>query len=287
MIDKQIDPGRKGLSKSLMTSPCERRGYFSEVVRDSQGRRLQFAMPERVLFGSALDSAVLYIAQNLQDGQPWDHATAVALGIEAASERLGWTDIREDEQAYWLFETQLSNALELFAGRDRENGLDRIVSRLSTLRMQGDNGRSLRTEDIIGTPDFMDSEGVIDLKSAARSYSPSKFWRSAEMPVYAWLYTAEHGALPEYLAYMVYVRKAKPEWQWLEIRADDYDFSHMVGLGQLHAARWRKGLAAGDPDLFSFDTTYCGDCPWKEAIPDVGHEGCRVGQLVPVVEEAA
>lgn len=272
MIDKTIDLARVGLSKSLMTNPCERKGAYSEFVRDAEGRRLAFPMPERVIFGKALDQAHGYIMWHESMGLAWTEADAVADGIRVANEA------DASETIDWLvFSLQLGNAVSLF--RTQPDGLER-------LRAAGITGIqvSLRYEDIIGTPDYAIGGGVVDVKSTQRAYHPSKFYRSAEMGVYALLWSAANGGeVPKRLVYQVYVRKAKPEWQWLETPGTP----ELVALGRAHANRWRKGLAAKDPDLFAFDTTFCGDCGFRNPIPDIGFEGCPIGGLVPLDEEEA
>lgn len=281
-IDKGIDLARVGLSKSLMTNPCERKGAYSEFIRDALGRRLRFPMPERVLFGSALDTAVGYIAYHLREDGEYSLGAAAQLGIERAAE------MDASEEIDWpTFGVQLDNALALFietpVGRQ---GLRHPIEWLGRhagepeFRIQGDDGRSLRADDVIGTPDFM-CRHVIDVKAAGRRYSDDKFTASAEMPIYALLYAEEHdGALPESLAYLVYHRVTKPYWDVYEEPAT----ADHVALGRLYANRWRKGLATGDPEMFAFDTKFCrsesGDCGFLNPIPEVGFEGCPIGQLI-------
>lgn len=277
MIDKGIDPARTGLSKSMMASPCERKAVYGETVRDAQGRRLDFPMPERVLFGRAIDTAHAFIVAKDRMQSDWHPDEPVLLAIQHA------TDIEASEQIDWpVFQLQVRNAIDLFL--TQPEGLAKMRERYDGLQFQGANGRSLRVEDIVGTPDYIDPLGPIDVKTSGRSYDPTKFYRSPEMPLYAWLWSAwAGGVIPQRLAYQVYVRKAKPEWKWLEAPGT----SAHIELGRLYANRWRKGLAAADPDLFSFDTTYCGDCPWRNPIPDVGHAGCPIGMTVPEQEAEA
>lgn len=285
-IDKGIDPARVGLSKSMMGSPCERKGAYGELVRDAQNRRLRFPMPERVLFGSALDTATGYIAQMERMGEPWKMADAEQLGLDRAF------DMEASEVIDWpTFHIQLENALALFLDTpvDRQGmhyPLDWLMEHIREpeFRIQGDDGRSLRAGDIIGTPDFM-CRHIIDVKASGRRYSADKFTASAEMPIYALLYAEEHdGALPEALHYLVYHRVSKPYWDvYSQVTTADH-----VALGRLYANRWRKGLATGDPEMFAFDTKYCGDCGFRDAIPEAGFAGCSVGALVPrTVEDEA
>jgi hypothetical protein len=268
-IDKAIDNGRVGLSKSLMTNPCQRKGWYSEKVRDADGKRLSFAMPEKVIFGSALDSAHLEIVYAASQGKEPDLELAAEKGMararkSVASEPIDWK----------VFEVQLRNGLTLFM-RD-PNGLSRIP--LDGIRFQGANGQSLRAdEDVIGTPDYLLGDGsVLDVKAPLKRKSIKEFHRSAEMPLYTLLAAAENGVLPPKLIYQCYVRVTKPWWDWLEVPGT----ATLVALGRLHAAHWRAVLAV-DVDATSFSTDFCGDCGFREAIPEVGHNGCAVGQSIP------
>jgi hypothetical protein len=276
VISKAIDPARIGLSKSLMTTPCERQGFYKEAVRDSTGKRLSFPMPERVLFGRFIDAAHSFLVSAEVRGVPVVVNQAIEVGLEAAHE------IEASEEVDWdTFLTQGENALTLFF--EQSEGIANMRERYAhNLRFQGDNGRTLHYEDVIGTPDYMDDFGPIDVKTTTRSYDPSKFYRSAEMPIYALLWAAEHGGeVPKLLAYHIYVRKAKPEWKWMETIGT----AGQVELGKLYANRWRKGLATNDPDLMGFDTTYCGDCPFRLPIEGL-HDGCPIGAVVPIEEIA-
>lgn len=277
MISKDIDAARVGISKSLMSSPCERKGAYGELVRDAEGRRIQFPMPEKVIFGRFIDAAHPYIVYHDARDLPWTIDDAVVEGLKHA------TSQEASEEIDWpIFELQGRNAIALFI--EQEDGLAKMREHYEGLRVQGDNGRTLRAdEDVIGTPDYLTPRGIIDVKSTKRSYDASKFYRSPEMPTYALLFAAENGIVPEFLAYQVYVRLAKPKWQWIEAAGTP----EMVALGRANANRWRKGLALRDPDLFGHDTGFCGDCGFKAAIPEIGFEGCPIGQLVPVSEDAA
>lgn len=277
-LEKAIDPGRIGLSKSLMTTPCARKAFYGETVRDAQGRRLSFPMPERPIFGRAVDVAVDYIVFNEAHGQEWSPETAVALGLDAAADMLGWDDLADPE----TFAIQVRNAVSLYLSQP--DGLARLRPDLPGIRRQGDDGRSLRAGDVIGTPDFLLADGsVLDVKTSGARYSEAKFWRSPEMPVYAFLAASEAGVIPPRLIYQVYVRNQKPYWQWVEVAGS----ADLIELGKLHAAHWRSALLIGNVELFAFDTTYCAECPWRAAMPEVGHDGCRIGQLVPTGEEVA
>jgi hypothetical protein len=116
-IDKAIDNGRVGLSKSLMTNPCQRKGWYSEKVRDADGKRLSFAMPEKVIFGSALDSAHLEIVYAASQGKEPDLELAAEKGMararkSVASEPIDWK----------VFEVQLRNATDAVHARSERLG---------------------------------------------------------------------------------------------------------------------------------------------------------------------
>lgn len=273
-ISKAIDPGRVGLSKSLMTTPCARKGFYTETVRDPNGRRLSFPMPERVTFGSAVDEAVGYIAYKDSHREPWTAAEAVALGMARARESLGW-DLIEDQAT---FEVQVVNAINLYLVQD--DGLARLQRNYNGLRIQGDNGRSLKAGDVIGTPDFLTDDAVIDVKTWSRNDGPKKFWTSPEMGIYGFLFAAESGALPERLAYQAYIRVNKPYWLWLEVTGAD-EIGRLIDFGRATADHWRALLEAGRVELAATDTRFCGDCPFRDPLPEHGHDGCAVGRLVP------
>lgn len=275
-IDKAIDNARVGLSKSLMTTPCERKGWYGEKVRDGEGRRLRFAMPEKVIFGAALDSAHLELVYAASVGKEPDAVLAVEKGMDRSLESVPSEAIDWD-----VFRVQLTNAVTLFL-RD-PNGLARIP--LDGIRFQGANGVSLKADDVIGTPDYLLGDGsVLDVKAPMRRKTERDFYRSAEMPLYAYLAAAEKGVLPPRLIYQVYVRVTKPYWDWIETPG----LSALVSLGKSHAAHWRV-LLAQPVEAASFDTSFCGDCGFRDAIPEVGHLGCEIGQSVPheELEEAA
>lgn len=275
MPSKAIDGARSGISKSLIANPCERKGYFSETVRDAKGFRLRFPMPEKVVFGAAVDEAHAYVAWHLREKRPWTLDAAVAEGMKrAAGDEASWVLVEDKD----TFRLQLENALHLFLSQP--DGLERLQAELDGLRIQGNEGESLRADDVIGTPDYLLADGVLDVKTSHQKYAEWKFWRSPEMAIYAYLAAAETGERPARLAYQVYVRVTKPYWQWIET-TDETAIASLVALGRIHAAHWRKALASGDPDLFAFDTTFCGDCPFAQPLPEVGFDGCSVGLLVP------
>ncbi|MCC6311336.1 MAG: hypothetical protein IT345_10520 [Trueperaceae bacterium] len=239
-------------------------------------------MPEKVTFGRAIDAMHAYIIEMERDRGPgyWTITMAAALAMAAAEDDADSWALVEDKDT---FAVQVSNALSLFASQP--DGLARMRTRITPdLRIQGDNGRSLTHDDLVGTPDYYDEQGPIDVKTAARSYNASKFHQSAEMPVYALLWSAENGGeVPPLLAYQVYVRKSRPEWQWLEVPGT----AAHIELGRLRANRWRKGLANGDYDLFAVDLNFCSDCAFKNPMPEVAHGGCAFGLAAEASHDAA
>jgi hypothetical protein len=275
-ISKAIDPARVGLSKSLMTSPCERKGYFSETVRDSNGRRLSFPLPERVTFGSAVDEAVTYLVWTDREGRDWTVDEAVRLGMLAAERALGWPLV-EDQLT---FRVQLTNAINLYVTSD--DGLQRIQRLYGEgLRLQGNDGETLRSDDgVIGTPDYITDRRVGDLKTAGKNDFAGRVWKSAEMGVYAYLFAAETGAIPETVFYQGYVRTQRPSWVWVEVPAS----ADLVDFGRAQVDHWRGLLELGRPELFPTATFACGDCPYRLPMPEYGHDGCAVGRLVPSKE---
>lgn len=275
MTDKAIDPARVGISKSLVTTPCERKGWYGETVRDPHGRRIRFPMPERVIFGQAVDSAHAAIVTAARDGAPYGVGMAVAAGMARLDDALASEVIDEA-----LVEHQLTTAMTRFLSEP--DGFARLP--LDDIRVQGDDGRSLVFGDAIGTPDYILGDlSVLDVKTAARRYGPDKFYRSPEMGFYAHLVAgAFGGVIPPRLAYQVYVRSAQPFWQWVETPGT----ADLVALGAQHLAHWRALMDAGRVELAAIDTTFCGDCPWRAPLPEYGHDGCPVGSRVPVEEVA-
>jgi hypothetical protein len=279
MHTKTIDPARVGLSKSLMTSPCERKGWFGEHIRDAEGRRLRFPMPERVTFGKAVDVAHGFIVWHEARGLPWTVEEAIAEGLkEAAQDGPSWALITDPE----TFALQVATAMRLFL--THPDGLERLRPFLSGIRIQGNDGESLRADDIIGTPDYLLPDGsVLDVKTSGRVYGADKFWQSPEMGIYALLATAESGALPPRVAYQVYVRVARPYWQWIEVEGS----ADLVEIGRDTADHWREVIAFDSPTKVAANPMFCKDCPFAQPMPELGFDGCSVGRRMPRLEEAA
>lgn len=262
------------LSKSLMANPCQRKGWYSEHVR-LDGHKLRFPMPEKVIFGSAVDAAHLEIVWAAKEGKEPDLALAVEKGMALAKRK-----DTSDEINWAVFEVQVRNAMTLFLRQPE--GLARIP--LEGIRFQGIDGGKIVAGDLVGYPDYSWPDGsLMDVKTSGNGkYSESRFWRSPEMPTYALIQTFQEGVVPPALRYQVYVRNVKPYWQWIEISGT----ALIVSLGRYHAEHWRV-LLDGPVDAAAFDVTYCGDCGFREAIPEANHEGCPIGQSVPLMEEAA
>ncbi len=70
VINKAIDPKRPSLSKSTVTSAayCARRAWYADKRRLPDGARKSFAMPERVIFGVAVDQMTAEIVAARRDG---------------------------------------------------------------------------------------------------------------------------------------------------------------------------------------------------------------------------
>lgn len=290
-ISKAIDPKRVGISKSLITSSalCGRKGWFSENVRMPDGSRIPIVAPERMLFGSALDEAVLYVAHSVREGQRWTLGDAVAVGMAAVLGKPHDPDID-----LVTFEVQLRNAIEIFqidVLNDLGDGGKPLLDFRGAL-FQGVNGESLRIGDgaeaLIGTPDFILSGEyresgrplILDLKASSRAKS-QKDLRSAELSFYAWLYMAQFGGEVPDVGYLTYVRSARPRFQILVGKADE----SMLLLAEEYVRSTRTIVRARDVANVPFRTDFCGTCEWRLPNPDADFGGCVVGSLVVTDEE--
>ena len=277
-IDKAIDPGRIGLSKSLMTGVCDRKSYYGETVRDANGWRLPFQASESVLFGKAIDVAHGYVVEHIRDG--WDYwmQDAIVAGLTAAQlDEKAWAAIANPDALI----REVEGAMLKFD--KHPNGLEKLMPFIPGITIQGDNGESWKVDDLVGTPDYGLLDGVLDVKttkyaSGQWAYDAAAITSKPEMPWYAYMYARRTGAIPDRLIYQTYVRSGGGFWQWNEVAGT----SAIVELGRLYAARARKMLALGDPDLIPFNTKWCGDCQFARPIPEVGFEGCAVGALMEV-----
>jgi hypothetical protein len=290
-ISKAIDPKRVGISKSLITSTalCGRKGWYAEHVRLPDGSRVPIIAPERMLFGSALDEAILFITYSIREGQRWTVGDAVATGMAAV---LGKPHDPNIDMA--VFETQLRNAITIFQVdvlNDLGDGGKPILD-FRGAYLQGLNGESLKIgegpEALIGTPDFILSGEyresgrplILDLKASARAKSP-KDLRSAELSFYAWLWMIHtRGEVPD-VGYLTYVRSARPRYQILIGKADN----GMLLLAEEYVRATRAIVRAPDVINLPFRTDFCGSCEWRKPNLEANFSGCVVGGLVSAEEE--
>jgi hypothetical protein len=286
---KAIDPKRTGISKStvLAASYCGRKAYWMENVRTPDGARVQTAMPERVVFGTAVDVSALALMTWHRDRLIDDSSeanlldVATELGVSAAAERncsefIGWDDFRK-ELALSVF--TLNQLL-------KQNRLP-----LEGAEFQGLSGESLRYTDpefgeLVGTPDVLarSDDGrlfIVDVKSSARAKTETDL-RSAEMAFYVYL-AMRAMSLTEYpdVGYLVWVRgKREPRW---EMVAGPTGAEHEA-LGRAYLESTRSAVRS--LHTTTFNTGMCASCDWRHAIAGL-HEGCDVGKSVLAIKEAA
>jgi hypothetical protein len=228
-------------------------------------------MPERVLFGTALDEAIQLIIWNAREGQEINEALveeAVQEGLGAMASRPGAEDLDPV-----LIEAELLVACATFVA----DVLDTLP--LKYLRLQGDDGESLRHGEYIGTPDILvlgDEPAIWDVKSSVRSKSERDLW-SPEMSHYAALYHEIYGTLPV-LGYLTWVRTTKTAPRWHVISAQS-SVLHLA-LARAYRGATKTILATVDVDSLPFNTAMCGSCEWKEVRPELGFGGCLIGQAV-------
>ena len=282
-ISKAIDPRRVGISKSLVTATalCGRKGWFSEKIRLADGSRLPLIAPERVAFGSALDEAILIIADSIRSNQRWDEKDVVDQGFYAARSRP-----TEDGIDWGIFHAQLEAAVKIFI-------FDVLETELVTFRdvyLQGIDGESLKVDGLIGTPDFIfrrwkGEDGgtmILDLKASSRSKSERDL-RSAEMAFYSYLWTRySAGELPG-VGYLTYVRTKRPTYQLITGKATA---DHLL-LAEQYLAATKAVVARDSVDEVGFSTSFCGSCEWRKPNPEVGFGGCSVGMLIASDEKEA
>jgi len=286
MISKEIDPKRKGISKSLITSAalCNRKGYFSERVRLPDGTRIPWRVPEKVAFGAALDEAILHIAIRIREGQEWTQDDAVASGYDYA--------LKKDSQDgidWGLFRAQLDNAISLFRVDVLREGTEEApILDFRHCYLQGMDGESLRVGELIGTPDFIfpgehRENGrtlIVDLKAAARAKS-EKDLRSAELSYYAYLWTLHSGGeLPE-VGYLTYARTAKPKYQLITGPSS----GDALLLAEEYVKTTKAILTRSTQEEVGFSTSFCTSCEWRKPIPEASFGGCSVGLLVAADEK--
>lgn len=275
-ISKAIDPKRTGISKSTIvaTNLCARKGWYGETIRDSKGRRLSVPMPERVLFGTALDEAIQLVIWNAREGVVIDATLideAIQEGLGAMASRPG-----AEECDPVAIEFELVIAVEMFV-RDILPTLP-----LKYLRLQGDDGESLRHGEFIGTPDILilgDEPAIWDVKSSARSKAARDLW-SPEMSHYAALYEGIYGSKP-LLGYLTWVRTKSPKWQVVSMQSTELH----IALATAHRAATKAAINTPTIDDLPFNTALCGSCEWKVTRPELGFGGCPIGQAVAAISK--
>jgi hypothetical protein len=279
-ISKAIDPSRVGISKSTIVaaSLCQRKAFFGERVRDKQGRRVQVPMPERVLFGVAIDNAVQHVLWNIREGTEWSDELldeAVIEGLGAMESRLG-----ADELDPVAIQEELQEAL--FKFKEQVLDADILTPRKGVMMLQGMDGESLRYGDLIGTPDiiqFAPWAAIIDVKSSPKSKSQRDLY-SAEMAHYATMYLELFGKLPV-VAYLTWVRtQSDRRWQYVGMQST---VMHTV-LAEGYRSVTRGLLESETIDRLPFNTQFCGSCEWKSPRPELGFGGCQIGQSVASME---
>lgn len=282
-IGKAIDPSRVGLSKSTIVaaSLCQRKAYFGEKVRDNQGRRISIPMPERVLFGVAIDNAVQYILWNIREGVEFSDGlldAAVEDGLAAMDGRPG-----SEELDAIAIQDELQESLYRFKTEVLDAGI--INTEKSVLMLQGLDGESLRYGDLIGTPDILQLgiyAAIYDIKSSPKRKSERDLY-SPEMAHYATMYLELFGVLPK-IGYITWVRSQSTRgWQFL---GGESTLMHTV-LADGYRTVTRALLEAESVDRLSFNTAFCGSCEWKLSRLELSFDGCAIGQSVASLEVKA
>ncbi len=273
---------------------CERAAYYGETVRDERGRRLRFAMPERVHFGSAIDVLHATLVRRLVDrGEAGDLDSAVDIAFHAgvAGE---WSEEHDDD----TFRVRLSNAARLLVGEvthPNQEGVPLEWLDLDGISIQGFDGKSIEVPGVFGdrplvaTPDYLwqrdgDVVGWLDVKSTDRAFSYPDKWLGAESVIYTLACTLHNaGVVPEQIGYMEYRRNAKPYWhiEWTR------EPTLLNRLAERYVIRWSKALEAGDPDLVSFNPKNCSTCDFARPIDGVPFEPCPIGAILPHQSEGA
>ena len=289
-VSKAIDPKRVGISKSLITSTalCNRKGWFAEKIRTSDGGRVPLIANERISFGSALDEAILSIVEKIRENQPWRIEEALALGVRAAMDR------PNDGTIDWgQFSDDLWAALVLFQDDVLGGGIEEAKIDFHGCLVQGIDGESIRVEHpefgtVIGTPDFIISgkgrsngrDLVLDLKSSARAKS-EKDLRSPEMAFYAFLYAQKWGGDIPDVGYLTFIRSKTPRFQILfgEATADH------LRIAEEFLKTTKFVVARETAEEVGFSTSLGRSCEWRKPNPTVGFDGCSVGLLMADQEE--
>jgi len=277
---KAIDPGRVGLSKSTIVAAewCGRKAVFIETVRDRAGNRVQSAMPERVIFGVAVDEATqLLLTWHASAGLRVEEIdVAIEHGVAAArvrecSEVIDWNAFEKEvavsvgQFAVWLV---MKNDMPIAKG----------------LWTQGHDGESLKAKfphagQVIGTPDAIvapltDEAIIVDVKTGQR-FKTDRDLESAEMRFYVALYRKAFPKAPlPRVAYLSYSR-AKADWNLVIRQTTDLDVELGIATARTVAASIKR-----KPDDAPFNTAMCGGCQFAEPIEAAGFAGCSIGAAV-------
>lgn len=276
-ISKAIDPARVGISKSALTSSaiCMRKSYYAEKVRDSEGRRVPLKMNEPILFGKAVDAMTLYAVAGQRAGETWTDEEAIDYGISDA-QKSSPADINPESfrEEMTLAMTGFRPYLEALMLRAGDGG---------KVWLQGWDGESLRSGDLIGTPDIIvessrDDEPptVIDVKTGKRRKTEADLI-GVEMGYYAHLYRAVRGhAGVLRVAYLSWSRTKNPAWYYVEKEVEENQ--ERVAQSQLTALR--HALASDTVEAVAFSTTYCASCQYAKPQPTHNFAGCEVGLAI-------
>ena len=135
---------------------------------------------------------------------------------------------------------------------------------------------------ISGQPDYVFVRdgtivGWVDVKALRKAGSFPAKWTAGEAVCYDYLCTHENGGVPpEWHGYLEYRRVTKPYWALIVAPVA----LGSVSLARSYFARWERALDGGDPDALSFNPKSCAGCQYREAIPEVGFDGCPIGEAV-------
>lgn len=270
---KMIDPKRVGISKTTIVagSLCGRKAYFGENVRLPDGSRVHTPLNARMAFGVALDTATEYALFKERAGNSWEIEDSVHKGLRALLER-GNTTFVDD-----AFSAELREAMTQFKS---EIVAKKVLPINEYLMLQGLNGESLKSGDLIGTPDIIAWDAVnlvgrvIDVKAGARKKSALDLF-GPELSFYAALFADAfpEASLPE-IAYLTWVRTKEPSWQYLATQAT---YQHLA-IAAEYAEATRALVKAKSAASVPFTRTYCSDCTYAKPIPEASFEGCAVGR---------
>ena len=232
-------------------------------------------MPERVIFGVAVDEATqLMMTWHAMAPLRFEEIDAAIIhGVDAARTRpcsdvIDWDAFTKEvaiacgQFAVWLLEQQV---LPFGAG----------------FWTQGRDGESLTAKfphagAVIGTPDLIvapltDQAVIVDVKTGQR-FKTDKDLESAEMRFYAALY---HRVFPKAprpkVAYLSYSR-AKSSWSYVERSTSEIDDQLGLAITKVVAASIKR-----KPDDAPFNTAMCGGCQFAEPIEAAGFAGCSIG----------